>query len=35
MNPKTGELRPVRGITPVTWDVIKHVEIWGEDTLEL
>jgi hypothetical protein len=34
-DPKSGELRPVRVVTPVTWDVIKEVEIWGEDTLEL
>jgi hypothetical protein len=34
-DPKSGDLRPVRVVTPVDWDVIRHVEIWGEDTLEL
>jgi hypothetical protein len=34
-DPKTGEIRPVRVVTSVDWDTIKHVEIWGEDTLDL
>ncbi|KIW03646.1 uncharacterized protein PV09_05394 [Verruconis gallopava] len=34
-DPKSGQIRPVRVVTPVSWDVIKDVEIWGEDTLDL
>ena len=32
---KTGAWRKVRVVTQVDWDTIKHVEIWGEDTLDL
>lgn len=34
-DPKTGTPKLVRVVTPVDWDTIKHVEIWGQDTLDL
>ena len=34
-DPKSGAWRPVRVVTPVDWDTIRQVEIWGEDTLDL
>lgn len=34
-DPKTGAVKPVRLVRPVGWETIKHVEIWGQDTLEL
>jgi hypothetical protein len=34
-DPKTGAAKLVRIVRPVDWETIKHVEIWGQDTLEL
>lgn len=34
-DPKTKGMRPLRIVKPVSWETIKHVDIFGQDTLEL